>query len=142
MKTILSNPNSKYFLIGIFVLINIIALYKFGIDPLIDYYWHLMISTGGGILWGWLWFMIEKNISDDSNGNFDYSTYTKKHWEEWVFTFMLSFVVVGYLPEIIIAVSPYLAVGDGINNLYYFIPGPLSLMLIYGAVGLKKKFKP
>lgn len=142
METILSNPKTKYWIAGLFLFMNAMALYKFEFDSIVDYYWHLCISTGGGVIWGWLWFVIEKNVSDTSKANFNYGNYTNEHWEEWILTFMLSFPIVGYLPEVIIALSPYIEHKEGINNLYYFIPGPLSLMLIYAAVWVKNKFKP
>lgn len=140
MKRLISHPNFKWWLIAIVGFINILALHRFGFNKMIDYYWHLMISTFAGAVWGFLMFHVQKNVSDNTNGQFDYVNYQEKHWDDWVITFLVSFFLVGYLPEAFPVLDKYLGLMH--PDLYYLMPGPIVLILVYGVSFLIDKFKP
>jgi len=138
MKKILSHPQTKWWLLGFFGFFNIIGFYKFGVDPIIDFYWHLTISTFAGAVWGFLMFHIQKNVSDNSNGQFDYVNYQDKHWDDWVMTLVVSPFLVGYIDSAFPVLDSFLGLVN--QDLYYLMPGPIVLMLVYGASFLIEKF--
>lgn len=132
--------NITKILVGGFLIVNTIALYRIGVDNLITFYEHFMIAIFGAAAWCFGLFRLEKNKAEKEipKRKLNWEEYKSDNWEDWVWTFILSFPIVKYSSDLFDIVNKFYDLP--IYEVYYLCAGPLSVAVGYGMNWIINKF--
>lgn len=127
-------------LVGFFLIVNAIALYRMGIDDLITFYEHFLIAIFGAALFCFGLFRNEKNKAEKEipKRKLNWEEYKSDNWEDWAWTFLWSFPIVKYSYDFFDILNKYYEVP--IYEVYYLGAGPLSVAIGYGINWVINKF--
>lgn len=134
----------KSILVGIVILVNAIAWYRVGIDNLIAFYEHLLISVFGAFAFCFALFRMAKNSFEKESKQlnlvrkFDFAAYKEDNWEDWIWTFIFCFPITYYGESVFAATGTYFNIP--VYEFYYLGAGPLSVVVGYGLNWLLQKF--
>lgn len=113
-------------------------IYSFFQNPFVQ-------SVSGAFIWAVILFTIAKNKADTADQPFQYAKYSLKNWDNWLLNFLLGFVLVAYMPDVITILNKYTGWELQRHDIYNLGAGVFTELIYVGVAllfGWKKKFIP